>query len=86
MTIHWKPARPLQVNEKHCFNCGRIGARDFVKYGGDDGPEWMGPWKCKWDGPCWKRSERQRQAEEAQQPQPPDPIDLDALQAEIEED
>jgi hypothetical protein len=49
-----KPRRSLQVGEKECVRCGRIGTRDFVKTE-PGGPESMGPFKCRWEGACDKR-------------------------------
>lgn len=71
-----------EVNELKCWQCGRVGTRAFVQ-AISGGPSWMGPWRCRWTGPCDRRREA---AELASRPEPAaelvGAVDLDVMQEE----
>lgn len=78
----------MEVDEKRCISCGRIGTRAFVHALAEDRVRrWpYGPWECEWKGACQRRREAKTAAAQAEEQSRVTadeivPVDLDAIQA-----
>lgn len=78
----------MEVDEKRCTRCGRVGTRAFVHaIAADRDRQWpYGPWECEWKGACQRRCDardaaRKAADESAMTAHGIAPVDLDEIQA-----